>query len=147
VPNPTAHSTSTTFPSSKGPGISHSVRLQQRLREAPTTRTPPPPPAGGGIAHSPLCTVSYPSETLAWQLTPVDRGLRQSLRGRFSLGHAKVLIGQREGSWFDGKSAPYQLTTEEQKWELAKDVGAFANSETGSLIVVGAKTQSSAARA
>src|SRR5450755_3675328 len=56
-------------------------------------------------------------------------------------GHAKVLVGQREGSWFDGKSAPYQLTTDEQKWELAKDVGAFANSEMGGLIVIGAGTQ------
>lgn len=56
-------------------------------------------------------------------------------------GHAKALIEQHEGPWFDGKGAPYQLNTDEQKWELAKDVAAFANSEGGGLILVGARTK------
>jgi len=56
-------------------------------------------------------------------------------------GHARGLIGQPEGPWFEGKGAAYLLTTDEDKWELAKDVGAFANSETGGLVLIGARTQ------
>jgi hypothetical protein len=56
-------------------------------------------------------------------------------------GRGTALIGQPEGEWFDGKGAPYRLSTEEEKWELAKDVAAFANSESGGLIFIGAKTR------
>ena len=56
-------------------------------------------------------------------------------------GHAAVLIGQPEGPWFDGKGAPYQLATDADKWELAKDVGAFANASAGGLILLGARTR------
>jgi len=56
-------------------------------------------------------------------------------------GHAGVLVGQPEGRWFDGKRSPYVLSDEAGKWELAKDVAAFANSEAGGLIVIGARTE------
>jgi hypothetical protein len=56
-------------------------------------------------------------------------------------GRAAVLIGQPEGPWFDGKRAPYQLATDADKWELAKDIGAFANATTGGLILLGARTR------
>lgn len=55
-------------------------------------------------------------------------------------GYAQALVGHAEGPWFDGKSAPYRIDDESQKWELAKDVASFANSPTGGLIVIGART-------
>lgn len=30
-------------------------------------------------------------------------------------GYGAALVGQREGSWFDGKAAPYVLSTEDKK--------------------------------
>lgn len=49
------------------------------------------------------------------------------------------LIGAAESQQVDFKKSPYQLAQERQKWELAKDVTAFANA-TGGAIVVGAET-------
>jgi predicted RNase H-like HicB family nuclease len=57
-------------------------------------------------------------------------------------GNGAALIGRPEGPWFDGKAAPYVLTSDAKKWELAKDVAAFANSPTGGVIFIGAKTKS-----
>jgi hypothetical protein len=56
-------------------------------------------------------------------------------------GHAATLIEQQEGPWFDAKGAPYALKTDANKWELAKDVASFANSEHGGLILLGARTK------
>jgi hypothetical protein len=58
-------------------------------------------------------------------------------------GRAAALVGVQEGPWLDGKRSPYRLEIESQRWELAKDVASFANSETGGLIVTGARTTSS----
>jgi hypothetical protein len=57
-------------------------------------------------------------------------------------GHAAALIKQPESVWLDGKRAPYRLNEESQKWELAKDVAAFANAASGGVIVIGARTSS-----
>jgi hypothetical protein len=46
-----------------------------------------------------------------------------------------------EGTWLEGKSKPYLLSEEPQKWELAKDVASFANAEAGGLIVIGVRTE------
>ena len=59
-------------------------------------------------------------------------------------GYAAVLVDQAEGPWLDGKAAPYQLGTDKQKLEFAKDVACFANSPQGGLIVIGAQTASTA---
>jgi len=46
------------------------------------------------------------------------------------------LIGTDESDQVDFKLAPYQLDENHQKWELAKDVAAFAN-KRGGVIVIG----------
>lgn len=78
------------------------------------------------------------------------RALALSLRGGpmdfniachlLKTGHAKALVGQREGPWLDAKSAPYDLAQEHQSFLLARLVSAFANSE-GGLILVPASTR------
>ncbi|MGF1431059.1 AlbA family DNA-binding domain-containing protein [Kitasatospora sp. LaBMicrA B282] len=55
------------------------------------------------------------------------------------------IIGTRESDWVDFKSVrpgvgPYDLSTDKGKFELSKDVAAFANAG-GGLIVCGFKTQ------
>lgn len=56
-------------------------------------------------------------------------------------GHAYgSLIGLQEDAWLEAKSgAPYNLDTPEGRYELAKDVAAFANG-AGGIIVVGLRT-------
>ena len=49
----------------------------------------------------------------------------------------EVLAGQPEGISFDAKERPYPLAKDAQKWELAKDVAAFANTGRPALIVIG----------
>jgi hypothetical protein len=41
------------------------------------------------------------------------------------------LLGSTESEQVDFKLAPYVLTENHQKWELAKDVAAFANKRRG----------------
>jgi hypothetical protein len=80
----------------------------------------------------------------AYALVSAAKGGRLSLQSALDLvrsGYGAALIGQPEGPWFDGKQAPYFLGTDDKKWELAKDVAAFANSPTGGLIFIGAKTK------
>ncbi len=52
-------------------------------------------------------------------------------------GRAPLLVGQREGTWLDVKEVPYPLRSDPQKFELAKDVAAFANTGRDALIVLG----------
>ena len=56
-------------------------------------------------------------------------------------GHPELLIDTYEGSWLEAKSAPYRLEEERGRYELAKDIAAFANA-SGGLILIGAKTKS-----
>ncbi len=49
---------------------------------------------------------------------------------------SKRLIGAQETEQIDFKQAPYQLNEDRYKWELAKDIAAFAN-KRGGLIIVG----------
>jgi hypothetical protein len=50
------------------------------------------------------------------------------------------LVGTAEGQEVDFKASPYKLDEFKGKWELAKDVAAFANA-SGGCIVIGAKTE------
>lgn len=50
------------------------------------------------------------------------------------------LPGTAEGDQIDFKAAPYELGQDRHKWELAKDVAAFAN-KNGGAIVIGVETQ------
>jgi predicted HTH transcriptional regulator len=50
------------------------------------------------------------------------------------------LIGLQEDAWLEAKaSAPYDLDRPEGRYELAKDVAAFANG-TGGIVIVGLQT-------
>lgn len=55
-------------------------------------------------------------------------------------GDSDLLVGQYEHEGFDAKSTSYQLSNPAGRFELAKDVAAFANSRNGGLIVCGLKT-------
>jgi hypothetical protein len=56
-------------------------------------------------------------------------------------GRWDVLHGQPESSWLDAKGAPYANLKGNGKYELAKDIAAFANSPDGGLIVLGMCTK------
>jgi hypothetical protein len=56
-------------------------------------------------------------------------------------GRADLLIGQHEHETFEAKGALYNRSTPEGRYELAKDVAAFANSANGGLIVCGLRTR------
>jgi hypothetical protein len=55
-------------------------------------------------------------------------------------GDYQSILGTAESEEIDFKEAPYPLDSPRQKWELAKDVAAFANTR-GGLIVIGFRTQ------
>ena len=50
-------------------------------------------------------------------------------------GDLDALIGTHETGWLDFKRSPYTLDCDAQKVELAKDVGAFANSRGGTIVI------------
>ncbi len=62
-------------------------------------------------------------------------------RHLISGGQTKLLLGQRECAWLDAKAIPYKLATEGEKWEVAKDVAAFANTGHDALLVFGVVTK------
>jgi len=55
-------------------------------------------------------------------------------------GEENRLAGIEESDQLDFKLAPYVLDAPHQKWELAKDVAAFAN-RRGGVIVIGIQTE------
>jgi hypothetical protein len=57
----------------------------------------------------------------------------------FEKDRATDVLGTIENDLFEFKSQPYRTTTVAERWELAKDVAAFANAK-GGCIVVGVKT-------
>jgi hypothetical protein len=52
-----------------------------------------------------------------------------------------VLLGQPESAWLDAKREPYTLATDAARWEVAKDVVAFANTGAAALILLGVETK------
>lgn len=58
----------------------------------------------------------------------------------FQLGDLDAVVGTPEGEQFDFKEKPYPLGEPYGKWELAKDVAAFAN-RRGGVLVVGVDTE------
>jgi Putative DNA-binding domain len=65
--------------------------------------------------------------------TPDD--LLRALRA----GEFDRLVGTPESDWLDLKVEPYRLDTAKDRWEIAKDVAAFANHQ-GGRIVIGVQT-------
>ncbi|MBA3715060.1 MAG: ATP-binding protein [Pyrinomonadaceae bacterium] len=57
-------------------------------------------------------------------------------------GDFRSFIGEIECEWFDCKRQPYQLDSEKDKRELAKDVSSFANT-LGGYILIGVETTKS----
>lgn len=55
-------------------------------------------------------------------------------------GQFDSIIDTQESDWIDFKEAPYQLQQPHQRWELAKDVAAFANG-LGGVIIIGYRTR------
>ncbi|GAA1613932.1 hypothetical protein GCM10009733_007580 [Nonomuraea maheshkhaliensis] len=53
-------------------------------------------------------------------------------------GRAEELLDTAENAWLDFKSSPYALKSDKAKFELCKDVAAFANAQ-GGLLVLGVK--------
>jgi hypothetical protein len=49
------------------------------------------------------------------------------------------IVGTPEEDWLDFKRSPYQLDTDKDRWELAKDVAALAN-QRGGFLVIGVDT-------
>ena len=64
-------------------------------------------------------------------------GRREIARDLIVGGHARALLGLPEGQWVDVKSAPYDLTGDSGRYELAKDVSAFANGGGGLILIPG----------
>jgi hypothetical protein len=62
-------------------------------------------------------------------------------RNLLATGRISLLLGQPESSWLDAKRIPYKMGSDAERWELAKDVAAFANSGKDAIILVGATTQ------
>lgn len=55
-------------------------------------------------------------------------------------GRWDLLVGQPESDWLEAKGAPYDHLGPNWRYELAKDVAAFANAPEGGLIVIGMTT-------
>lgn len=72
----------------------------------------------------------------------------RSVHGAYLLvisGFPEGLIGQPESEWLEVKRKGYALREESQKHELAMDLAAFANSDQGGLIIIGAGSTKDAA--
>lgn len=61
-------------------------------------------------------------------------------------GSAVVLVGQHEHQGFDAKGAGYDLSSDRGRFELAKDVAAFANGGRDGTIVCGLRVRKRAGR-
>lgn len=71
---------------------------------------------------------------------------RSALIEALAAGRPDGLTGVAETSWLDFKAAPYKLDTDKAKFELCKDVAAFANAQ-GGLLVLGVKAKKQPDRA
>jgi len=65
---------------------------------------------------------------------------RGEVLGILASGEFHQFVGVPEGLEVEFKSEPYRLEQDSQRFELAKDVSAFANA-SGGVIVIGAQTE------
>jgi predicted HTH transcriptional regulator len=56
-------------------------------------------------------------------------------KAKVEFGNPDSLIGAAESLWLEAKSVLYDLNKPEDRYELAKDVSAFANAEGGFLLI------------
>jgi Putative DNA-binding domain len=83
----------------------------------------------------------------AWKLGDEARALMSAARGGelklqtaldlLRAGRWDLFRGQPESAWLEAKKEPYANLKKKGKYELAKDVAAFANSPQGGIIVLG----------
>jgi hypothetical protein len=59
---------------------------------------------------------------------------------QLSRGNFRALENEAESSWFEAKSQLYGLSDPNQRFELALDVAALANLNTGGILVIGIRT-------
>lgn len=59
---------------------------------------------------------------------------RSEIIEALSSGRAEDILGIAENAWLDFKRAPYALDSDKGKFELCKDVAAFANAQGGLLV-------------
>jgi hypothetical protein len=64
-----------------------------------------------------------------------------SVRDILGAGMTEAILGQPETSWIDAKTVPHRTDTDTAKFELAKDVAAFANTGEDAVIVYGIETE------
>lgn len=64
----------------------------------------------------------------------------RSTPDRYWRGHA-ASWSARGKLWLDAKRAPYKLSSDAEKWEIAKDVASFANSDRDAIILIGVTTE------
>ncbi|WP_167455505.1 AlbA family DNA-binding domain-containing protein [Streptomyces tirandamycinicus] len=60
---------------------------------------------------------------------------RSALIEALAAGRPDDLLGVAEASWVDFKRSPYDLASDKGKYELCKDVAAFANAHGGLLVL------------
>src|SRR5262249_31749405 len=99
------------------------VHRYTRAKKSRSTRLPI---SGGSKATAPLPTIV--------QMTKAD--VLRFLDG----GDFDALVGAVETAEVDFKRSPYRLNEASEAFELAKDVTALANTETGGILVVGFQT-------
>lgn len=97
--------------------------------------------AGSGRSLGELDALAPDLQTLLAAVTDPSGLTARSALDLVRAGRFDVLVGQPEGLWLDAKQQPYVLTQDAQKWELCKDVAAFANTASEALIVVGLATR------
>jgi hypothetical protein len=71
---------------------------------------------------------------------------RSALIQALASGRPEDLLGTAESPWLDFKSAPYAVNTDKGKFELCKDMAAFANAQ-GGLLVCGVAAEKQSDRA
>lgn len=67
------------------------------------------------------------------------------VRAMILAGKPEAILGQPESAWLEVKRTGYNLShSVKDKYELARDLASFANSESGGVIVIGLETEKDA---
>lgn len=77
---------------------------------------------------------------------PLPNYLAPEIRDLIGANNFDGFIGAYESDIFDAKGTPYQLSQDNQKYELAKDLASFANA-SGGYILIGLSTKAAPAAA
>jgi hypothetical protein len=92
---------------------------------------------GGGHSLADLYRLGVDLQELLSALERQMELTAHAARNLVAGGQLKLLLGQRESSWLEAKGAPPRIASDANKWELAKDVVAFANGGGDALLLYG----------